>query len=358
MAIEDMITLVACGHTIGSVHSVDHPEIVSGPVEASNIAQFDTTAGTFDNKPVTEYLSNSTRNPLVINTNDTLNSDKRVFSSDGLVTFNKLKDAAVFKSQCEDVFERMIDLVPANVTLTEPLEPVDVKPQIDKLELDVNGSVIFEGKLRIRTTAVTGRDPRNMTVTLSYLDRTGARVTQEISTKIATYQGGDSFGYLGENFQWWEWATVLPAAGISAFDIKVTTNNSTVTYDNAGTGGFPVSSDIFFQERNSCLQSTLVDGVYVGNITLVAAVHKDQAGDGVQVKLVHRRVQPRNFIPKLEVVPYALEQVSSSGDYNYYTATIPLDVGSWRTTFDIEAANSTLEYQSTSLLSGKDCNAI
>lgn len=354
-----MITLVACGHTIGSVHSVDHPEIVSGPVEASNIAQFDTTAATFDNQPVIEYLNNSTRNPLIINTNDTLNSDKRIFSSDGHVTMNKLSDAAVFKAQCEDVFERMIDLVPADVTLTEPLTPVDVKPQIDKLELNANGSIIFEGQLRIRTSPVTGRDPTDMTVSLSYLDRSGARVTEEIATKQATYLGGDSFGYLGETFQWWQWATVLPAAGISAFDIKVATSTNTTTYDNAGTGGYPVSSDVFFQERSSCLTSEQVNGVYVGNLTLVAAVHKDQAGDGVQVKLVHRRVQPRNFIPKLEVVPYALEQVSSSGDYNYYTTTISaLEVASWRTTFDIDAGNSTLEYQSTSLLGGKACSAI
>lgn len=355
-----MITLVACGHTIGSVHSVDHPEIVSGPVEAANIAHFDTTPSRFDNAPVSEYLNGSTLNPLIINTNDTLNSDKRIFGADGNVTMTKLKDAAVFQTQCENVFERMLNLVPANVTLTEPLEPVEVKPQVDKLELNRNGTIDFVGKLRVRSTPGVGRDPLDTTVTLSYLDNTGARASQEIATTSAKYLGGSSVGYLGETFQWYEWSTVLPSTGISAFDVKVTSaaSGNTTTYDNAGTGGFPVNSNVFFQERNSCLETAQVDGVWKGNLTLVAAVHKSQAGDAVQVKLAHRRVQPRNFIPKIEVSPYELEQISTSGDYTYYTTTILVDVGDWRTTFDIEAGNSTLEYQSASLLGDKTCEVI
>lgn len=354
-----MITLVACGHTIGSVHSVDHPEIVSGPSEASNIAQFDTTADVFDNAPVTEYLSNTTTNPLVINKNDTLNSDKRIFASDGHATMMKLSNATVFKAQCENVFERMIDLVPANVTLTEPLQPVDVKPYIEKLELDGSGNVTFEGKIRIRITEGTGRDAADISVRLPYVDRTGVAVSEEIVTTPARFQGGTTSGY-GETFQWYEFSSVLPAAGISAFDVKVASKNVTTTYDNAGTGGYPVSSEVFFQERNSCLVTGQVNGEYVGNITLVAAVHKDQvaADKGVTIKLAHRRVQPRNFIPKIEVVSYPLEHTSSMGDYYYYATTVPLDVGSWTTQFDIEAGNSTLEYQSTALLgNGKLCEA-
>ncbi|CAN8099718.1 unnamed protein product [Discula destructiva] len=359
---EEMITLVACGHTVGSVHSVDHPEIVSGPVEASNIAQFDTTAGVFDNAPVTEFLNNSTKNPLVVNTNDTLNSDKRIFGADGLVTLNKLKDAAVFKSQCESLLERMIDLVPAGVTLTDPMEPVEVKPHLEKLELDVNGTILFEGSIRIRTTPGTGRNATDMTVSLSYLDREGTRAAQEIPATRATYQGGYSYGYLTERFQWFEFSATLPATGISAFDVKVVSaaNGTTTTFDNAGTGGFPVSSDVFFQERNSCLKYTTVNGVSTGDVTLVAAVHKDVASDTVQVNLAHRRAQPNNFIPKLEVLPYTLEQTSTNGDYIYYTSTFPLDSKSWSTTFDIVAGNSTLEYQATNLLGvgTKVCEAI
>lgn len=364
-----MITLVACGHTIGSVHSVDHPEIVSGPVEASNIAQFDTTASRFDNAPVVEYLNGSTRNPLIINANDTLNSDKRIFGADGNVTVTKLKDAAVFQAQCEDVFERMLDLVPAGVSLTDPLEPVEVKPQVDALELNRNGTVDFAGKLRIRTTtgATGAHDAADIgAVTLSYLDNSGARQSQEIQTAAARYQGGSSFGYLGETFQWYEWSTTLPSTGISSFDVKVTSvaggPNATTTYDNAGTGGYPVNANVFFQERNSCLKTAQVGGVWKGNMTLVAAVHKSvQAADaGVQVNLAHRRVQPRNFIPKIEVASYEMEKTgSTSGDYTYYTTTIQnLDVGDWRTTFDIQAGNSTLEYQSAVLLGDKTCEVI
>lgn len=355
-----MITLVACGHTLGSVHSVDHPEIVSGPVEAANIATFDTTPSRFDNAPITEYLNNTTLNPLIINTNDTLNSDKRIFGSDGNVTMTKLQDAAVFKSQCENVFERMLDLVPAEVTLTDPLEPVEVKPQIDKLELNGNGTIIFEGKLRIRSTPGVGIDPLDATVTLSYVDNNGASASQEIAATSARYLGGSSFGYLGETFQWYEWSTVLPTTGISSFNVKVTSaaSGNITTYDNAGTGGFPVNSLVLFQERNSCLQTAQVNGIWKGNLTLVAAVHQSQAVDTAQIKLAHRRVQPRNFIPRMEVLPYALEKVSTRGEYSYYSTVIPVDVGDWRTTFDIQAGNSTLEYQSASLLGDRACEAI
>jgi hypothetical protein len=34
----------------------------------------------------TEYISGTTKNPLVVGTNDTLNSDKRIFASDGNLT--------------------------------------------------------------------------------------------------------------------------------------------------------------------------------------------------------------------------------------------------------------------------------
>jgi hypothetical protein len=36
-----MITLIACGHSIGGGHSVDHPEIVTGTVSAENKLSFD-----------------------------------------------------------------------------------------------------------------------------------------------------------------------------------------------------------------------------------------------------------------------------------------------------------------------------
>lgn len=126
----EMITLVACGHSVGSVHSVDHPEIVSGTPSPTNVAHFDRTFSALDNGVVTEYLDNSTANPLIRNANNMLNSDKRVFSSDGDETMKKLADGKYFKSQCEALLERMINLVSQEVKLTEPMVPADIRPYI------------------------------------------------------------------------------------------------------------------------------------------------------------------------------------------------------------------------------------
>jgi hypothetical protein len=75
------------------VHSVDYTEIVSSPITAENKAGFDTTLGEIDNNVVLEYLKNSTANPLVVNANDTLNSNKRIFAADGRLYASSLTRA-------------------------------------------------------------------------------------------------------------------------------------------------------------------------------------------------------------------------------------------------------------------------
>jgi hypothetical protein len=361
---EDMITLVACGHTLGSVHSVDHPEIVTGEVDAANIAHFDTSSGTFDNAVVTEYLSNTTVNPLIVNANDTLNSDKRVFAADGNATMVKLKNPDVYKSQCESAFERMIDLVPATVTLSEPLQPVDVKPYITSHQLKGNDSIEFIGRIRIRTTTAPAIDPYDITVELSYLDRNGVRSNKTLPTTIGTFKGGSSYGYLGETFYWYEFNQVLPAStGISAFDVVMTSRSTgaITTFDNAGTGGYPINPYVLYQLRNSCLETEKLDGVWEGKLTVVAAVHKSKAQDGIapQLKLVHRVPYPRSFVSKLNTESVSLDKVAEGSDeFEYFKGQVPLEVASWSTSFDIVVADQKSEYHRTNLLLGETCEAL
>ena len=37
-AVADMIAMIACGHTLGNVHSVDFPDLVSGSASDANVA--------------------------------------------------------------------------------------------------------------------------------------------------------------------------------------------------------------------------------------------------------------------------------------------------------------------------------
>ncbi|KAJ7801256.1 heme peroxidase [Mycena olivaceomarginata] len=85
----EMISLVACGHTFGGVQHAAFPDTVpeiNDPNNTQSAAHFDSTFTHFDNNLAIEYMSDTTQNPLVVGLNDTTNSDKRIFGSDGNVT--------------------------------------------------------------------------------------------------------------------------------------------------------------------------------------------------------------------------------------------------------------------------------
>ncbi|KAJ7318798.1 heme peroxidase [Mycena albidolilacea] len=130
----EMIKLIACGHSFGGVEHAPFPDIVPEMNDANNtlsVAHFDSTFVHFDNNVATEYISGTTPNPLVVGLNDTTNSDKRIFSSDGNVTMKSFADSPeLFASTCADMFARMLDTVPCGVELTEVqvITPLPVKP--------------------------------------------------------------------------------------------------------------------------------------------------------------------------------------------------------------------------------------
>jgi hypothetical protein len=105
---EEMISLVACGHTIGGVHRVNNPGITS-----ANHAGFDSTRTTFDNVVAREYVNGSLVNPLgqpANAANLATSSDSRLFSSDGNVTLNRYAASQdAFFTDCNTVFSRMLN---------------------------------------------------------------------------------------------------------------------------------------------------------------------------------------------------------------------------------------------------------
>ncbi|KAF7351709.1 Peroxidase [Mycena sanguinolenta] len=145
----EMIGLVACGHTFGGVQHSFFPDIVNvlnDPNDTGDVAHFDTTFVTFDNNIATEYISGTTQNPLVVGFNDTTNSDKRIFGSDGNTTMQSFANSpAIFASTCADLFARMLDTVPTGVQLTDVISPIplwnvtDPSPTITMLLEDHTG---------------------------------------------------------------------------------------------------------------------------------------------------------------------------------------------------------------------------
>jgi hypothetical protein len=170
----EMIQLVACGHTIGGVHSEEFPQLVPPQTLLKDVSPLDTTPSTFDSNIAVDYLNESSPNALVIGPAVALNehSDFRVFESDGNATISAMTDDSVFQDVCQDLLGRMIDVVPSNVTLSTPIEPYDLKPHAMSLYLGVDKLKLYWlGFIRIRTTEMPVDTIANLTIT--FKDRLG-----------------------------------------------------------------------------------------------------------------------------------------------------------------------------------------
>ncbi|CAH0041659.1 unnamed protein product [Clonostachys rhizophaga] len=334
---EEMIALVACGHTLGGVHSEDFPDI-TGPedVSASNVPKFDNTHAEFDTAVVDEYLSNKGINPLVFGKNETTNSDKRVFAADGNATMHKLADAVTFKSTCAEVFEKMINVVPSTVTLTEPIQLIKVKPYLDTFKLSSDGSK-FEVELhvRLRSTKGKGYESPPSSVTIDVLDRKGNRTS--LQAAHATLKGGQSYGFFSETFDWYLLETELDAkAGVESFKIHISTTQGEEVLDNGGTGGYPFNDGVI-SGTQSCLDTTGTQG----NVTfdLYSAVRSDLAQDldgAPWVGFAHRMPQQGAVTPKIVVEKISMAEVSTSVDgYKFFKGKTTTPSSGWSTRYDL-----------------------
>ncbi|KAF9030944.1 heme peroxidase [Hymenopellis radicata] len=256
----DMIKMVACGHTLGGVHGSDFPEI-TGDSNATNFVHFDGTFSSFDGAVVTEYLNGSTSNPLVVGPADT-NSDLRIFSADGNVTVQSMSAEASFQSSCLDILQRMIDTVPASVTLSEAIRPVAVKPMGVELALADDGTLTFSGDIRVATRS---RTDFNLIVQLMYADHEG---NVPVDNVINTTMSGSGTGF-EEAFNFYRFGTPLPN-GISSFNVSISSSAGDEFYDNGG-AGFPIQDSVLYRRTQSCL----VQESDHYNLTVVAAVRKE-----------------------------------------------------------------------------------
>ncbi|KAJ7805407.1 heme peroxidase [Mycena olivaceomarginata] len=168
----EMIGLVACGHSFGGVQHDPFPDIVpelNDPNNTQSVQHFDSTNVHFDNNIATEYISSTTQNPLVVGFNDTTNSDKRIFGSDGNATMLSFANSPdLFASTCATLFAKMLDTIPSGVQLTDVIRALPVKP--DNVQLVLDGDTLrLSGQLRLWNT--TG--DVNRTVRVIWDDRVG-----------------------------------------------------------------------------------------------------------------------------------------------------------------------------------------
>lgn len=348
---EDMIAMVACGHTLGGVHSVDFPDLTEIPADPNNDTSvpFQKDISSIHNGVVTEYLDGSTRNPLVVAANDTLNSDKRIFASDGNATMAKMQDTATFQSMCGDIFTRMIDTVPGQVELSDVIEPYDVKPYITGLYLNDGGNITFQGSIRLRVTQGSNRTYGDMDVDLLYADRSGQGQTV-ISAEQVTYQGGITSSVHREQFVSFTFDTTISSdTGISRFWVRETTKSTSevTTHDNKGTGGYPVNDTILYQLPQSCFNTAAIaDGMTP--MTVVAMIPEDRKSDPLTLEVVHKIARQGVIVPELRVESVNFEGTNTTrSGWAEFRAETKVE---GTTTFDIVLGGdtpSTLEFVKT-----------
>jgi Peroxidase len=183
----EMIQLVACGHTIGGVHSANFPQIVP---PSTAFQQFDTTRDAFDNRVITEFVANNSVDPMTSTfaASSGRAADTLIFNSDKPTT-NAMVNAATFQSVCQNLLQRMIEVVPPGVVLTTQIVVYEVKPMGLQLSLLPGGTQLsLTGDIRVRTTSRAAN--QIATVQLLYTDRNG-----NIGGTITTVVTGTAAGF-------------------------------------------------------------------------------------------------------------------------------------------------------------------
>ncbi|KAL8696378.1 MAG: hypothetical protein Q9224_002825 [Gallowayella concinna] len=338
-----MIQVVACGHTLGGVHAENFPQIVPTGSAPNDVKQFDSTAK-FDNKVATDYVSGQSTDPLVVGPSQAAKraSDLLVFSSDDNATITTMTNPTTFADTCKVLLQKMIDVVPAGVTLTDPIVPYDIKPVALQLTLQGGGSEVqFAGEIRVRTN--TRPASQISKVEVVYKDRTGGAGSKFSATQKGTAAGfDDSFTFYAFS------ARISSQTSISAFNVLITlTSGATESYDNNGSG-YPIQDTVMLQSPQSCVTDS--NGKKL--LTVAAAVRSP----ATTADLVLTLKVPRDVItPELQSQTVAMTKQSTVGPYNILTGTYLLESGQVQDTkFDITSGQAADTFKSTGDL-GANC---
>ena len=206
-----MVQLVACGHTIGGVHSSAFPQIAPPASSPNGVRNFDATSTSFDPRIAVDYVAGANTDPLVSGPSVAAgrNSDYKVFTVDQNATIKGMQDPAFFRSTCQTLLGQLTEKVPGGVTLTaDPIAIYDVKPSGVQLTLLDANTIQFAGYIRVRTTTRAASS-----VSITYLDRTGGNAKTTNCASAGTAAGLDdtfSVSTLPQSHFWpWKEANYL-----------------------------------------------------------------------------------------------------------------------------------------------------
>ncbi|MCJ1308234.1 hypothetical protein MMC25_001887 [Agyrium rufum] len=337
----EMIAVTACGHTIGGVHSVNFPQIVPAGTAPNDYALFDTTT-VFDSNIASEWVAGHPQDPLDGAPAKAVGkaSDLVVFgqAADKNATMKALAVPATFANRCTTLLQRMIEVVPSGVKLSDPIAPYEVKPNNLALTLLAGGNQLtFSGEIRIRTTVTPSQQISSFV--LLYKDRTGG--TNCGSCSITAKPKGTARGF-DDTFTFYTFSSTIPAStSILSFTVVVTySSGTTTTFSNNG-AGFPVQDSIFLQGPQSCL-STQSDANGQNAMTITAAVRNSVAASSINLAVTTR--VDNNGLPVLALSTQtsAMTQSTVAGAYTLYTISTTIGASQTKNSkFDVTIGSGT-----------------
>ena len=217
----DSIGLTACGHTMGGVHYSNFPQVVPessvGVNNSDGRVAFDDTVATFDINVVQQYIQgNGARGgPLVTTSNRTVQSDLRLYSSDGNATIRKLGQSTdQFQATCTNLISRMLDTVPSGVTLTPTINPNTVQHANLSLNVDWSGKMTLSGFLRYVQVRGFQKAPTSLKVTV--IDREGHLTGTSVDAITDNVDNGN--GIYGPTFHYPFSVSFAGSSGLSGIE--------------------------------------------------------------------------------------------------------------------------------------------
>ncbi|RYO80388.1 hypothetical protein DL762_007660 [Monosporascus cannonballus] len=305
---EEMIGLVACGHSVGGVHGSVFPQIVpvvEGPGNEASLHPFDSTAATFDNHVAVEFTENSTQNALAFGHNEITRSDHRIFTADGGNIISRMaQDNDFYLTTCKNLLERMIDTVPKNVELSDVIEPIVTKPDYMNIVVNEDGTLFVRGEVRTIQDEAIDRDSRQVVVHLNVGDKKVSAETTWNGESLPFHENRPSF-------DWWGFNATVPIAQGLSFDVEIIDGGDSKLETNGG-NGFPLQTDIITTDREI---RTETDSIKI----------LDEANfDSVTLSVDVPHAQQNSLVPRIEPTPVEMKKtgVLEGTGYSLYSASL------------------------------------
>ncbi|THU97658.1 heme peroxidase [Dendrothele bispora CBS 962.96] len=312
---QEMIGLVACEHTLGGVRKEDF--------DVTGNETFGLFHGSqpYDNTVVTGYLDDTTPNPLVAGTNDTLKSDLRIFSSDGNATIMKiLADKSAFDQTCTSFKTRL------------------------SVSNDAGNQLVLTTSLRLLNQSTNA----NRNVTLFYTSNQNGPDSQTFSVSSSSHgpigsRGGNGFSLKGIPVEFWAFAAnINSTTSISKSWFEIDENGGSgnkVVVDNGG-DGFSIDQDVVLFDGNRTKRNSIPDAPASGENSLsfdiVVAVRIDKQSSLSRIYIDWFDSFHFDFVSTTGTVDLSLDTgIPPESGYVFYSGTI--EKGSVATSLNVHA---------------------